>query len=491
MVGTLPATQVQPGKPGTPNKVAVDVRSEYVSAGGFAFYLNYPRSLSWAIDDVTRDFGKSLYDRMELDAEIASLVNNFKASLLEDGIQLTPSVDDKDDPDFDRAVEVCEWCQAALDGMRPRLPAVLWDMADAVLYGNRVAELVWHLAQDKDGKEALLLQAVKPKPRESVSFVCDAFYNVLGLLVLIPGMATVVQPDLLISALDLIPNFTPREKFAILTFRMKNSDPRGRSIARAAYNAWQLKMQGWPEYLKYLAQFATPSVWGTTPDGAEAQLVDQYGNPLASVITPEQAMVQQLVTLRNGTALAFPYGSEVHPIQMLGDGKAFREWVDCMNREMSQAILGQTLATMEGQHQSRAASTSHQDVKDSLVRVAKPMVEDMVTDDLLTNLIRYNRPQDLRLMPKAVLGRAEQRDFATMATGVAALETSGFLGQSQRAGIDSMLGLPVRDVAADEAADALDVPPPLPAPGGPAPAPDAAPNNPAPIPEPAPKKEAA
>lgn len=450
-VGSIPPSQTAPAQNGTLNRTRASVYDEYVSAGGYAWYLNYPRSLPWSIDDVTRDFGDDLYERLELDGEIASLVNSFKAALLEDGVHLTSAITDKSDPDFARAAAVCTWCEAALDGMRPRLPVVLWDMADAVLHGNRVAEIVWHLAPDLDGTQALLIRSLKPKPRQSVSFVCDAYFNVLGVLVLMPGMATVVQPDLLITSLDLIPNFVPREKFAILTFRMKNSDPRGRSIARAAYTAWQLKMQGWPEYLKYLAQFASPSVWGTTPENAEPQLVDQFGNPLPNPVSPETAMVQQLVTLRNGTALAFPAGSAVHPIQMLGDGSAFREWVDTMDRQMAKAILGQTLAQEEGRHQTRAASGSHQDVKDSLVRVVKPTVEALITDDLLTPLLRYNRPADLHLLPTVTLGRTEQRDFPTTAAGVAALESSGYLGESQKAGIDAMLGLPPRDLAADAA----------------------------------------
>jgi hypothetical protein len=68
-------------------------------------------------------------------------------------------------------------------------------------------------------------------------------------------------------------------------------------------------------------------------------------------------------------------------------------------------------------------------------------------------LILFNFGEEaLALAPVPTLGRTEQHDFATMAAGIAALESSGYLGESQKPGIDSMLGLPVRDAEADAAA---------------------------------------
>lgn len=474
-IGSLPATVNRPAQDGTVAKVSASVTDEYVSAGGWAWYANYARALSWSIDDVTRDLGSRFYERMEYDAEVASLINGFKASLLEDGLHISSCIDDKDDPDYDDAEELSAWCNAALKELKPGMMSVLWDMCDAILFGNKVAELVWEHRDDKDGELALLPRTIKPKPRESIAFVCDAYLNVLGMLVLLPGMSTTITPDMLIVDLKMVPNFIPREKFMVYTFRMRDSDPRGRSIARPAYNAWNLKMQSWAEYLKFLMQFASPLLIGFPSPDSETQYNDPSGVPLPVPITPETAMVNELVKARNGTALAFAPGSLVQPIEMKGEGAPFREFIDTMDRQMAKGILGQALSTEEGKHQTRAATGSHENIRDSLVRVAKPDLEDAVRNDLLDPMIRYNKPDKLRLMPLVALGRTETRDFHDTASGVAALETAGYLGESQRAGIDSMLGLPARDLDADAAAEAEALPPLLPAPATPPGAPSPAP----------------
>ena len=451
------------GNPGETVTSSASVLDEYVSAGGFAWYANLPRSLTWAIDDVTRDLGDDLYNRMMADAKVKSLVDNFKAAVLEDGVTLLSAVTDKGHPNHAAAAELVDWCQDALDRMEVPLEAVLWNLLDCVAYGNKVAEIVWHHTQDKDGKPVLFPRALKVKPRHALAYVVDAFYNVLGFLVLTPGMITVVQPDQLFASLSDIPNFIPREKFLMLTFRMTDNDPRGVSILRAAYNAWNLKMQAWPEWLKYLVQFASPSLIGFTPEGAEPINYDQYGNPITSV-SPEQAMANQLANFRNGAVLAFPNGSSVQPVHMAGAGEPFANFIDTANREMAVAVLGAALSTEEGKHQTRASTGNHTDLKDMLVRLFKPVVAKRLRNDLLVNLVRYNRPQDLRFLPSVSLTGVEEQDFAGLAAGVAALTTAGFIGDSQRVGIDRMLGLPPRNTVADAAdeAEAIAIGNPLP-----------------------------
>jgi hypothetical protein len=104
----------------------------------------------------------------------------------------------------------------------------------------------------------LQLRALKVKPIRSVAFVTDAYLNVLGLVGAKPGQTVPAVSDL--APAEII----PREKFCILSWRPKDGDPRGTSVLRPAYDPWWRKRQTIPEYLKYLAQFAGPSLWATS-----------------------------------------------------------------------------------------------------------------------------------------------------------------------------------------------------------------------------------
>lgn len=455
-VGNLPPTKDRPpGRwRGYTTTVTADPYSEYVSAGGYAWYANYARSLPRAIDDVTRDFGDDLYERIMLDAQVASVVNVLKSSILEEGASCAPSVEKEDDPDHEASAELASWCQHALDAMATPFDVVLWDLLDSLALGNRVAEIVWHLAPDKNGKECLLPRVVRPKPRLSTAFVTDSFMEVLGLLALLPGQATIVQPNLLMMDLSQVPNFLPRDKFVIMSFRPRNGDPRGTSILRPAYDPWWLKQQGKPEWLKYISQMASPSLIGYTPENAEPQTEDAAGNPLAAPIMPEQAQATQLATVRNGTALSFPYGAKVDVLTVPADtGNAFETWEDWCDRQIAKAVLNQVLATEESKHQTRAASGTHENVLDTIIRQIKRWVQATLRQDLIRLMVLYNFGQKkLALLPRVQLGHVEEHDFSATATGVAALESSGYLGESQKPGIDEMLGLPRRDVEADAVA---------------------------------------
>jgi hypothetical protein len=77
-----------PARP-VPDPRPADLRREYVAGGALGWYGPYVRSLPWTIDDVTRDFGDDLYERMLYDAQVAACVQVLKASVLESGMVLT------------------------------------------------------------------------------------------------------------------------------------------------------------------------------------------------------------------------------------------------------------------------------------------------------------------------------------------------------------------------------------------------------------------
>jgi phage gp29-like protein len=172
------------------------------------------------------------------------------------------------------------------------------------------------------------------------------------------------------------------------------------------------------------------------------------------MLTPEQALLASLLAFRNGSALALPAGSAVTPIQSLGDGAAFTRAITDCNHEIIKAILTQTLATEEGEHQARAAAAVHSDVLDTLVRQGKKSVVRMLARDVLRPWVAYNwGPRADALVPIPSLGTTEEQDKTALMNAVANLQRAGYPHPSQYPAIDQMLGLPVRDLTQDAGAE--------------------------------------
>jgi hypothetical protein len=428
---------------------------EYVAGGRIEWYTSIPRALPWGIDDVSLDFGSDIYERMLLDAQVRSVVNVFKASVLEGGATLAPAIDQKDEDGYEQSVDIAGRAERMLADLASPLDDVLWDMLDAVALGNRVAEQVFALESALSGRQEYTLQTLAVKPRDTVAFVVDAYLNVLGILGRIPGMPFPVQVGMLLADLEETPNLLPRSKFAALTFRPKNNDPRGTSILRAAFDPWNQKQQLKREFLKYLTQFATPSLLGFTAENAQpyplknpdgSYQTDTNGQPIMR--SPEEDMLLALQAFANGTAAVFPYGATVQPIEMAGAGEPFLNAFEFLDRQITKAVLHQTLATEEGQHQTRAASGTHKDILDTIVRQAKHSVERMIQRDILRVWLQLNGEVDaLELLPTVGLGTAEEEDLAPLWTAAASLNKADYLHSSQYAELDRMLGLPERTPA--------------------------------------------
>jgi len=434
---------------------------DYVVGGGYWWYRGVAArglALPWAFDDVTQDFGADLYERMGNDAQIAACDVLLRAAILEDGATLSPAVDEEGADGYEQAAELVDFCEQNLDELDTPLDDTLWDMLACLGQGNRVAEIVYHAFDTSPLPGRAMLRSLTVKPRERTAFVVDPYMRLYGLLAQELEGPRYVLPGVLIDP-ENTPNLLPREKFAILTFRPVNDDPRGSSAWRPAYNPWWLKMQTWQEYLKYLAQFASPSIVGTTAPGAQPVTDPTTGTQITAVA----ALLEQLLAFKNGTALALPNGATAQLLFSTGEGKAFLSAIELYNREMRMAITTQTLATGEGEHASRAQAGVHQDALDTLIRQAKRSLCRMLRRDVLRNLVRYNFGDALApLTPKVSLGETEAQDIAKLMAAIAQLESSGFLDISQRPGVDRLLNLPPRlaNVERPPAPNAPPQPPP-------------------------------
>lgn len=418
------------------------LRREYVAGGGWAWYGEVARTLPQAIDDVTGDFGDDLYDRMLFDPQIAAVTTIFKAGILETGLYLDSSVRSRYEPDFELASEICNEAQRMIAEFDGSIDDVLWNLLDCVPFGNEVAEQSYKLAPArKDGRKILVLDKLKVRPRRSTVYAVDIYINLIGLLIRVPPNASPWSSTMVFGPDEEPFNLLPPHKFVITNFRPKNNDPRGSSLLRPAYSAWWRKQQIIPEYLRYLSQFAGPSLIGFVGEDATPQ-TDTSG----AVVTAEQVMLGALQALRNGTAAAFPFGAKVDPLVMNGDGAAFLRAIDHCDQQITKAVLTQELATEEGKHMARAAAEVHQDVLDTLIRHAKLGFAAQLRNQLFKRWVVYNWGEAAaHLAPKVNLGKSIQREHPALWGAVSQLMGQGYLVPSQLQQLDEMVGLPVRD----------------------------------------------
>lgn len=415
---------------------------DYTISAGYWWYgreKSRGLALPWAIDDITADFGDDLYDRMLLDPQIAASDSLMRASILEDGAQLRPAIDDATADGHDLAAQYVTFCERQIDELETALDVVLWDMLGCLSRGSRVAEITYWPFDQSPLPGRAVLRSLSVKPREATAFVVDAYMRVLGLMARQSDQPAGVLTGVLVNPTD--PRVIDREKFAISSFRSTNNDPRGTSTLRPAYTPWWAKMQTWQEFLKYLAQFATPSLVAKLSPNAKV------GRDIISGrdIDPALALEQRLALFQNSSILVVGAGTELDLLTSTGEGQAFLNAFALYDQQISRAITTQTLASGEGEYASRAQAGVHQDALDTIIRQAKRAICRMLRRDVLRNLIRYNFGDAAApLTPYVSLGEVEPQDRPALMSSVAQLERAGYIHESQRPGIDRQLNLPPR-----------------------------------------------
>jgi hypothetical protein len=352
-----------------------DPRLEYVT-GGKNRSSDDPLALPESIDDLTRAFGFSAYDAMMAIPAVSSSINTLKLGIMAGDLQLTethPAAYYRKTITAEQKAssDIKGFCERMLNRV-PGLRGSLLQMLDATLYGNKLAEMTADVATTGPDRGKLVLKTLTVKHRKSWLFVVDNSLNVKGILARNGGERQGYQ-------------ILPPEKFMWLTWMPHNNDPRGSSAARTAYNPGNMTVQMYAEYFRYAKQFASPSVIGK-PDPDSENVVDDAGN----VITPTMVLLSQLELFGNGSALVVPAGAEIQVVLPQGNGEAFLKGFSFLDRQMVFGILGQTRATMEAEHGSKADSEQGDDILDLIIAYGRDNFGDTIRNQMLKPLVSAN-----------------------------------------------------------------------------------------------------
>ncbi len=414
------------------------------------------QTLPTAHDDLTQDFGWDVYDQMALDPQIHAGRRILVTAALNQPVQFSIPVprqlaDGADNPQYTRAAKLTAFIRDGFRRLPVPLETTLFEMATTALtHGHCLAEKV-------EGPPARVLPNygplrvladLKPRPLTVYRFVQDRYANTLGVTPAdTPTGRTTAQRGHLADGAPIY----GMEHFALLTWDGKHRDPRGQSLLRAAFGAWWKKRQAEPGLLAYLARFGQPSLDLEMAPNTPEQVPDPTTGALVNSRDLYLAMGE---AYQAGGIQVRPPGSKSALQEANGDGAAYINAEALWNREISMALLGQTLATNEAQHESRAAATVHQDILALLIRYIKFWLADFVYHQLIVPWVRINFGDSaVPLAPTVSLGQTDPENLAAVANAIAQMTSAGYWDAAKMppdigAQLDVRLNFPERQVTA-------------------------------------------
>lgn len=169
------------------------------------------------------------------------------------------------------------------------------------------------------------------------------------------------------------------ERFALYRYRNDYAHPLGQSDLEAVIPNYQTKKRLMAAWQVHLDKFATPTLTGRFNKSASSD--------------DQAAMLRALEGLSRNTAIVFPDDFELGTLgETVHGSQGFLEAISFHNREISRAILGQTLTTDEGSRVgSLALGKVHlQVLLLQLEAIRREIAETLMTEQIIRPLIELN-----------------------------------------------------------------------------------------------------
>lgn len=238
----------------------------------------------------------------------------------------------------------------------------------ATLTGIAVAEIIWGPVEiDVPGagrRTWIVPTAIKPRSARRFVFDRDEKLRLL----------TREQP----SQGEALPD----RKFIFPRFWAEtNEDPYGRGLGHDLFWPVYFKRNGMALWNALLEKFGQPFVYAEAP----------MGLPQGD----REALAQSLADIARGAGLVVPAGTLIKFLEAMhagADGSGHAKLVEVMNAEISKIVLGETLTTEMGAVGSRAASQTHDGVRDELADQDGDLLSGELNPTLMTWLTQVNLP---------------------------------------------------------------------------------------------------
>lgn len=385
----------------------------------------------------------------------------WKTAVLVDGIQVYPSSNTKDSngkPSKTRekiAVMLAEALLWNLNNVRGGLHVKLLQLLDCCVWGYKAASQVYREQKIGRWKGKLVLDRLRVMANEDYNIRTNQFGDVVGL-----QPANESGDD----------NIYAIRKFLYACFRPYNDHPLGTDILWPAYEPFYNKKMMAPERLANATQFGSPSFWTAAPENVETvKILDQFGqpvkrpaqlpngepDPLAGQAYEIPINMHLLAGLKgfegNGSAIVLPYGSELHTIEPKGKGETFKFINDDSDLAIIKSMFFTSTWTEQEKNGSKAKNQQGASISMCSLMDGKKMLSDIIEEYVAENIIAFNEwdgisgEELLDLVPEVTFGNIEAGALSSIFNSIAALWSTGFFDDSQRADICRKLALPMPD----------------------------------------------
>lgn len=434
----------------------IEYLEESVATGRINFA---PQSLAQSpTDNELPKFDARAIAVMRNDSELHASVEFLIDALFSDGVQLSGAIFEGE-PEYEAAEEIKDFVsRALLESPQTQFLPVMKELArGAVYYGHKVAEIVLRLEETGADKGKLVLDKLKVKPNKATAFVVDEFYNVIGLVGVRKGQASIssgsINPE----------NVIPTHKFFICTLETEDADPRGVSQIKSAFEPFCDKRETRKQFSVYRRKCSVRSFIATTPANAkEIQVRNADNTPkivdgVPVTVSINKSTGDTLAKMVNDTVAVFSEGTVVTSLDADGKGEQFKLSYDISNSDIRKAVLLQTMAT--GEAEKGGLGTGGHETHERVLGRRVDSFRDVIAKqiyNLAKLLVSLNFGADkVHLTPSSSLGsfdKAETKDKLT-----AAVDAGYVLHESQFDELDAEFNFPRRDLEAVKTApDAAD-----------------------------------
>ncbi len=233
------------------------------------------------------------------------------------------------------------------------------DLADAVLKGFAVAEVMW----GRDAEGFIVPAAVLARDQRRFVFDDEARLRLLTFEAMDRGEEL------------------PERKFIVHSFGAKAGDPYGKGLGHQLFWPVFFKRQGIAFWMVFAEKFGSPTAQGVYEDGTSEE--------------DQAKLLNNLVNLAQESALIVPKGTEVSLLEASRAGGiiTYEQLCRFMDEQIAVTVVGQTLTSSQGSSGSRALGEVHAEVQAEIVDADADLLARTFNDTLFSWLTEWNFPE--------------------------------------------------------------------------------------------------
>jgi phage gp29-like protein len=348
-------------------------------------------------------------EALDKDAHLAALTAQRKAAVLGWERSIVPA------DESPQAQRVARFVEAALDniGLNPQrggdggFEHDLAELLDAIPYGLAVSEILWERTPVQGSKEkgeggrAAGPAADRGRDARATANSGSSPLNLepSPLNPVLPQALLARHPRrfifdadnrlrLLTAAEPVVGEALPARKFLVFAPYGRHENPYGHPQLRSVWWLAYFKRQVLRFWVMFCEKYGTPTA--------------VLKHPLAATDSEKRGYRRIIGSIQQETGLVVPEGVELSLLEAErhGGGGSYRELIEFCNREMSKALLGQTLTTETEGRGSYALGRVHQAVRADIVRQDAQALMALVNTQLVRWIVDLNFPAALRLYPR-------------------------------------------------------------------------------------------